>query len=317
VSREDQWAVMNLQISRHILEDCQSKGIVDGFERWLKPQTSEFSLSLYRRFSVLSSNNERVRFRIQYPEIEIPLTHLRNAAINMDLFNSSSSELSYQLRVLNVKLNATHPLADTYKWAYIKNYIGKVLALRQENRRMQHLQDAIQHWMTTLEILQPNLISEGLLWAEIQVNLAMAFIDSRMPGNRLDNFTMAQSCINKALKIYSRKFTPIKWGTIQLRIAQIYIEHPQQEFLKAVHHMKAALNILSQYSENPLVKAKIEADLGMLYLVSEIGNKDENIDAAIEYLQKSLDVFIRYEDKESQRLVYKNIGYDFSETGLS
>ena len=303
VRKEDQWQVANLQISRRILDDCRSKGIHEGFEIWLRPFPSEVRLSLYKQFMDCSTE-ERVKFRINFPEVEFEVLQTRNAAISMKLYLNSTLELSVQVEIIKEELRKVHPLFDTYKWAYLKNYLGKVLALSDAPGRVEHLQTAIQHWSEALEILQPNLIDEGMLWSEIQVNLAMAYTDHRMPGNRPVNFETAEACINEALKYYSPKFTPLEWGTTQLRMAQVYIEHPQRNNQKAIEHMRIALDIMSRYSEDPLQVAKIQSDLGNMYLATRSDNYSDNIEAAIVCLEDALKIFMEHNDLESQRRIY-------------
>lgn len=305
VSREEQWQVMNLQISRRILDTCRKRGIESGFQNWLTPTSPNEKNSLYEQYMLLNSNEDRLKFRVNFPEIELDFFHFRSAAIpvNLGLFG----DLPYQMNMLKKELDQTNPLDDTFKWAYVRNYLGKMMALSDMPGRVERLEDAVQLWKLVLEVLQTNFVGEGMLWAEVQVNLAMAFTDNRYPGIRFKNFDLALACIDEAFRIYNRKFTPLEWAITQSKLSHLYMEHPSQNLSKAVQHMEAAISVLKYCSDNPLLLAKNMGDLGTYYLAYNSGNIAENIEKAISCFEEALKSFKEQDSIDDMKLLYRNL----------
>ena len=302
---DDQWAVLNLQTSKRILEDCKTWGINNGFAKWLEPESEEYISSLHLQFISLESNEEKVKFRINYPELDLFFYSLRSTAIvvNANLFG----DFSEQIDIIKYELANVNPLFDTFKWACLQNYAAKLMALSEEEGRVKRLNAAIEIWKLILDILQTNLIGESMLWAEVQVNLAMAYTDNRYPGNRFNNFNIALTCFEEALKVYSLKFTPVEWAITHAQLSRVLFEHPSQDFNGAVRHMKSAIEILSKYSEDPLIIARSEGDLATFYLRSNSGDRSENIENSILHNMNALEVFKRYDEEDHEKSVYRSL----------
>ena len=216
--------------------------------------------------------------------------------INEFPFGSLKNNLEISIKAYQAALIVYHPKTFPVYWAMTQMNMGNVYAKRIEGKKTENIEKAINSFQEALKIY--TLDAFPYEYARVQHNMSNVYIE-RIKGDKAENIKTAIDCCKKALKVRTFEAFPREWANTHIHLVNAYLQTTNLEIIE--QKKKENIEIAIGYCENSLIVyniesfpkewAKVQNNLGNVYLQRIKGEKEENVEQSINYFLESLRVY--------------------------
>jgi CHAT domain-containing protein/tetratricopeptide (TPR) repeat protein len=207
-------------------------------------------------------------------------------------------------RIANIETAISHfkmalqtltPGTSPVFWAMCNNDLSVAYSERIVGERTENLELALFHAHATLDVFGRETFPE--YWARSHTRIG-AVLRDRLVGDRADNLSQAVNHYNLALKCYTHLQDTVEAAGIHSLLGQAYVallstrETPEDLPDRAIHHLELALRVITKEQE-PDRWATIVGNLALAYEFRGTGDRDTNIQQAIDYFRRTEEIFSR------------------------
>jgi CHAT domain-containing protein len=196
-------------------------------------------------------------------------------------------------------------------WARIHSQLGKAYLDRVRGSQEENLETALLLFQSVLAAIDSE--KYPFEWARANHRAGFAYVN-RTGGDREENIEQAIYFLEKSLSVFSsEKSTEDRAKSITfLMIAyqkKVYSTTDAERALgKFLEYSRQSLENYS-LDKFPFKRALIEANIGTVFLEIKVGNRAENLEIAIEYLERSLLFLNTLENASVERVqIQHNLG---------
>ncbi|MBC1193040.1 CHAT domain-containing protein [Microcystis aeruginosa BLCCF108] len=216
--------------------------------------------------------------------------------INEFPFGSLKNNLEISIKAYQAALIVYQPKTFPVYWAMTQMNMGNVYAERIEGKKTENIEKAINSFQEALKIY--TLDAFPYEYAMVQHNMSNVYIE-RIKGDKAENIKTAIDCCKKALKVRTFEAFPREWANTHIHLVNAYLQTTNLEIIE--QKKKENIEIAIGYCENSLIVyniesfpkewAKVQNNLGNVYLQRIKGEKEENVEQSINYFLESLRVY--------------------------
>ena len=189
-------------------------------------------------------------------------------------------------------------------WVVAIINLGVLYKNRINGEKADNLEKAIYYLEEVLSFLSPENDKEE--WGAANMNLGVAYLH-RVLGKKEENFKIAIDYLEAAHKVCYREDNPSKWGMIHFNLGNVYrVRGGLEDNQRAIIHYQKALATLGSIS--PLLCGLIEGGLGAVYSNLRSGDKEENIESAINHFERALQLVTHQESPLEWAAIKNSLG---------
>jgi CHAT domain-containing protein len=218
--------------------------------------------------------------------------------INEFPFGSLKNNLEISIKAYQAALIVYQPKTFPVYWAMTQMNMGNVYAKRIEGKKTENIEKAINCFQEALKIY--TLDAFPYEYARVQHNMSNVYIERiKGDGDKAENIKTAIDCCKKALKVRTFEAFPREWANTHIQLVNAYLQTTNLEIIE--QKKKENIEIAIGYCENSLIVyniesfpkewAKVQNNLGNVYLQRIEGKKEENVEQSIKCFMESLRVY--------------------------
>ena len=213
-------------------------------------------------------------------------------AYSLRVHGDRAENLEHTINYFSQSLEVITRQADPGNWAAIHSSLAGAYFNRTRGDRSQNIERAIQHLQKSLKVFTRQFNSKR--WAGIQISLSVIY-SQRIQGSQRENMEQALQHLHQAEEVCTRQDLPRRWASIQSLLARIKMKHIQgvdktKNISKAIQLYHQALEVITRQSD-PEFWAAINVGIAKVYIESVHKDQKEDLNQAVENLQKALQVY--------------------------